>query len=736
MSKQTGALRIAIASRMARGVLVLAASGAGLGFGAQALAANNRANAAVPDAGLYCVSAATLNANISSAGASTRLKSAGFQLTNRGVALPWFPNAASDKLCFYGEGLVDNQYANANVYKIGKVTLGKGSIMPVQTGTVPLTEAPPGLHFQDRVWLEPERTYQPTIHQDPNADIWYAGRFGNASRLARELSETLATPDVAPGQVATVRVYLQGASAVNGAFHVVTAYLNGTALTPSTNDDNDGVWSGMTPHVLEGSISTSLLNPSGDNTLRLVSESTGTSIVYLDAIEVLYARSYQAKDGALRFWADGTPLATVRGFGTPDVRIIDVTNPVAPVQLAGVRVAACATGSGYCATFAPQPDRHYLVARESAARAPAVTPDTPSNWWSRSNGAQYLVIAPQSLINGANYLAGYRSAEYSTAVVALEDVYDHANFGIPDPAAIRRFIERTRSWSVPPSFYVLVGKMSIDPRDYLKFGTGLLPAPMVATPWGLFASVNWYADLKGGDGVPDVVIGHIPVVDSQELVDYVDKKLRPYEQSSGGFKDHALVFADNPEGLLDKAFDVESNEIAALLETRGPVASVLHPTGGDPAVTRADLLAELNAGVGYWNYRGHASLVGLTAENILGTAHLGELENRMQTPLLGAFTCYVGNGTYPGFDSFVERMLFDTEGGIAGAFAATGPSENTPALTLNRAFVLAGFVDASARTLGEAARQALAAMAAEGTAPSFMPAVYAVFGDPAIPLDH
>ena len=45
----------------------------------------------------------------------------------------------------------------------------------------------------------------------------------------------------------------------------------------------------------------------------------------------------------------------------------------------------------------------------------------------------------------------------------------------------------------------------------------LLPPLMAATPHGLFASDNRFADVEGDDGVPEMAIGRLPVVTSDEL---------------------------------------------------------------------------------------------------------------------------------------------------------------------------------------------------------------------------
>lgn len=125
-----------------------------------------------------------------------------------------------------------------------------------------------------------------------------------------------------------------------------------------------------------------------------------------------------------------------------------------------------------------------------------------------------------------------------------------------------------------------------------------MPPLLAATPNGLYASDNRLADFALGDGVPDVMIGRIPVLSDEELPAYI-VKLQAFEGAALG---EALFLADNPE--VAGNFLGDSERLVALL-----------PDDVDPhrvylsqltlAQARQELMTKREDGVGYWNYIGH-----------------------------------------------------------------------------------------------------------------------------------
>lgn len=684
-------------------------------------------SAEAPQDGLYCLSMSALNGNIytaepiESAEWQWRLANAAWSIRNMGEDVAWFTDAA-ERLCFYGEGLGEHRYANANIFKIRAVESGAGVTMALRVGSAPSTTASPDQTFPDQITVEPQRYIKTALFHDPDADFILAGYVANYGDHPRILAENFPTPDAAPGE-ASLQVNLKGGNYREGESHVVRVEINDVTVGQAT-------WSGFAPKVLQTEFDSGILygqDAGTQNKIEVIIESTETSVVWLDSFTLSYQRNYNATDGLLKFSGDNNELVTVSGFASAAVNLLDLSNPKLPMRVQAVRVDPCA--GGHCASFSPAaPDVEYLAADQGVE--PVVTMDQPAS----AGEGEYVIIVPESLLQGARDLQTYRDSDFSTVIKTLGQIYDEENFGIAHPDAIRSFLERAyTTWSVKPMFVTVLGKMTIDYQDHLGIGTGFVPADMVDTITGLYAgTVNTFSDFTG-DGIPEIAIGHLPAVDSAEISDYIVNKLQPYEASVGSRSDSLLAADDDGVG---NPYHARSDEIATLLSTLGGIIDYAYHQTGDPiSVAKGDLLSSLETGVPYFNYKGHGTTNGFAAEELLRSSDVPNLTNNGRVPVLGAFTCYAANGTYPGYDSLVEELLFGASGGIAGALASTGPSDSVQSHWLNKGFVKAGFhADATSTTLGEAAIEGLRAMKFEG-AMDFMAPTYGVFGCPALKIN-
>ena len=275
-------------------------------------------------------------------------------------------------------------------------------------------------------------------------------------------------------------------------------------------------------------------------------------------------------------------------------------------------------------------------------------------------------------------------------------------------------------WQRRPRFLVLLGKGTIDFRDNWGFGDNLNTPLLAATPLGLYASDNRLADVSGDDGVPDFMVGRIPVLSNEELRDYIDK-LSVYE--AGGLGE-ALFFADNPDIAGD--FTADSEAMRALVPgTTTTHQAYIGPLTG--AEARAAIFDRLDRGVGYANYIGHGALDRFADEGLIMSSDL-PLSNSV-TPILASLTCTVGRFEIPGWASLGESLVTQPAGGAVATWAPSGLSYNNQAMILNRAFVETLYRNETTY-LGEAVQEALETFAEDGELP-FMLSIYNLLGDPA-----
>jgi hypothetical protein len=183
--------------------------------------------------------------------------------------------------------------------------------------------------------------------------------------------------------------------------------------------------------------------------------------------------------------------------------------------------------------------------------------------------------------------------------------------------------------------------------------------------------------------------------------------------------------------------------VATALAAKGYVPTSVNLETTTPAAARSQIVSLLNspAGVGLLNYVGHGGTNQLTDENLLandtepGLSTLNALTNASRQPIFMAFTCAVGDGSYPGYDSIVESLLWRQGGGAVAAFAPSALSDNSQAHKLNLSVVNALGGATSRPTLGEAAAAAIADFAAKGGA-RYMREVYTVHGDPGLKIQQ
>ena len=320
-------------------------------------------------------------------------------------------------------------------------------------------------------------------------------------------------------------------------------------------------WDGIAPQILEAAFDSTLLS-SDPNTVTLQAlkpDGTTLSVFWVDRFETIYQRSMSALDDALVLRGDDNPTVTVHGFSTRRITVLDIADPLQPkiVKRARVRTEA----GGYAVSFRPEhADTPYfatarLLEPESLNPASADLFDGPA--------ADYLIIAPESLRSGAEALAEYRSARFSTRVVSLQEIYDAYSDGIVDPTAIHAFLaDAYETWPLPLLHVQLIGRGTYDYKDIFKAGDNLLPVIMAPTYHGLFAADNRFADVVGQDGVPEFALSRLPVISVAEVMTYLNK-LRAYEQAPADGPHGVLMVADNPEpGAF---FDADSDAVAANL---------------------------------------------------------------------------------------------------------------------------------------------------------------------------
>lgn len=639
-----------------------------------------------------------------------------FAVDRAGTKIAWLPGETNGSLYFYAEA-IDSPYTRDNVYWLQQ----KQGTRMTKENAAPSTPGDPAASFESTLHFESDAFAATAISPDPESDYWF-WRALRAGTSAANQSFTLEVPDpAATAGLARLRLGLRGATTTEVAGeHRVEVRVNGTLI-------GEVSWQGLSPYTAELAFDPALLL-AGSNQLQLLALATpGVTVTtfYADAFDLDYARRLRAVGDGLRFAPEGLTTAVVGGFSSPQVRLLRITNPAKPVLVEGAVIEG--TAGDYRLRFDPRgPGEVYFAVGTGAIRTPvSAVAGTPMP--NLGAGADYLVIAPSSLLEAADRLAGYRASRgHAAAAVSLEALYDHYRHGLPNPNAIRDFLTEAAGWPRAARYVALAGEGHFDYRNLLGAGGNLLPPLMVQTRDGLFSSDLRFGDVTGNDGVPEIAVGRLSVLTAAELDVYVEK-LIAYEKRTPVVGEKLLLLADNPDAGGD--FTQASQALEALLPA-GHASQRLTLEGSTAASVRTELFAALAEGANVFAYSGHGGVDRLAQEALLAVADVPALAGLETLPVVTALTCTIGRFEIPSFPSLAEELVRRPGGAIA-VWAPSGLAVNQRSTLLGDRLIRAVYQNGE-RVLGEAVLTALAQTALVVNEPF---AVYNLFGDPALTLE-
>lgn len=667
-----------------------------------------------------------------------------FHLTNQGVAVPMIVTGEGDgvfnpvdTLVFYGQKTT-SKYTYSNIYWL---TWGSGN--GLRMGTLDGNPSGSGSRpdsFLSTLHLEQNLLYMINNPSGAQMDHWY-WNFLNASSAPISYNYEFQLQNLASGSFsAKLRGLLKGYSA--SPQHHTRVYINGILA-------NDQTWPSTSDFAFAVDVDQSVL-VEGTNTITVeLPRDGGITIdqVLVNWFELDYYHTFTAEDGSLVFGVEqaGRWEFQVGNFSGNDIRVLDITNPRVPMQIAGGLVET--VGAAYQITFEQQIDsaRRYIALESSRFLSPtSVVKDTPSTLKSIANGADYLVISHRDFLSSIQPLAAYRASQgLRVAVVDVQDIYDEFNWGIFDPQAIQSFLAYAyANWARPAPVYVLlVGDGHYDFKDYYGgSGANYLP-PFLGEfdPWvGETASDNRYVMVSGSDILPDMHIGRFPVNSAAEA-DAMVAKVLSYEQdpAEGGWNTKLTFVADNADGGGD--FVYYSNHIAdnyTRFDSRIEKIyyNVTHTT---IASTQQAILDAINQGRLIINYTGHASINLWASEKLFQTSSVPGLSNTGKYPFFVAMTCQEGyfikpNAAAQNYPSVAETVVRASQKGAIASYSPTGYGLASGHDILSQGLYLALFRDHA--TLGAAVTASKVYLLTNGPSYTDLIDTYMLFGDPALRL--
>ncbi|HEY3588241.1 MAG TPA: C25 family cysteine peptidase, partial [Myxococcaceae bacterium] len=442
-----------------------------------------------------------------------------------------------------------------------------------------------------------------------------------------------------------------------------------------------------------------------DNSVVLTGRTSDEIAVELSQ-RLTYPRHYSLS-AALRFTAPGGTDLVLSGADS-STRVLDITNVLQPAAVSG-----SATGEGLRVTASGTGSRILYAYRDQDVLAPSVVANVPSSWHS-AQGADLVIIVPRSLQPSLQPLVAQRVREgLQVAVVDIEDVYDEFSAGEKDAMAIRAFLSNARSWSNPPSFVLLAGRATYDPRGWLgQPELDQVPTALIQTRYLETGSDDVLVTFDGATA-PGLAVGRLPFSSVEDMDAAVAKILGRRLASPT----QSLLLVHDRDGNI--SFSAASAEVASAFsgwKTQD------FARGADDGATHTDLVAALRAGPIAVDFQGHGA-EDLWAGRILSAADTDALSGAGTTSLFVAATCLNAYYLDIGRESLGGALLRTPNGGAWGVWASSAMTLPTEHALLSKT-LLSGALQ-EGLTLGEATLKAKLAVTDPEVRSSFQ-----LLGDP------
>jgi hypothetical protein len=474
--------------------------------------------------------------------------------------------------------------------------------------------------------------------------------------------------------------------------------------------------------------------------------------------------------------------------GGPTVRLLDVSDPYAPVDLTGFEVRdttwaipPSGTGRGKTLNLHDQVNgpRSYFASSDARIVRPGLERVDIRDIRAPGLGADYLIITyddfePQAQIladHRRNFLPGFTNP--TAAVVRMSDILAWYSGGRMDPTAVRNFIfdiadsTDNYSWSPKPSYICFLGDASYDFKNIFGFSPQGTPPALVPTfvhgfEVRQFLSDDWLVDIDLGPidpppsdttvgsqfhDMPDFFVGRLPAATPAEASLLIEEKVIPYETAPnfGEWRNRALLVADdlqqgfNPDPLggihMVQSDSLEGGHMPEVVD-RAKVYLLEYPfgVGSDKPSAKIDIIRWVNQGVLLWNFIGHGNPFQMADENAFVVSDIPSLTNMDRLTLFIAASCDLGKFDDPTVLGMGEALVKSSVGGSVATFSASEIAFAGANFSLSTAFFTGLFespFQGFPNTLGQAIHRAKYRLV-----PRVNDRKYTLQGDPATRLGH
>jgi uncharacterized repeat protein (TIGR01451 family) len=568
----------------------------------------------------------------------------------------------NDAIEFYGTG-IDTPFSDTRVYwLVSGRQIGK---------RIPLERAFSGgsqpQSFAATAVRDDRTVYFAALLNGEDQDNFF-GALVTSEPVDQELD---AVHSVASSLPVTLDVTLQGVT--DAQEHSVSVVFNG-ALLGNINFSNQANFSSSFP------VDPSLVQD-GANTVTLTALDGDNDVSLVQTVVLHYAHSFTADNDWLSMQAAAGSQIHVSGFSNPQIRVFDITNPLAIEQLpVTVQPGSSAFSIDFGvsgSTASGQPRTLVAVAGDQIASPSALVFHARDGLRNERAGASVVIITHPDFAATVAPLVRLREQQgYTVKVVTIDEIFDAYNFGERSPHAMQQFLhDAAQRWRTHPRFVLLVGDASLDPRNYLGFGDfDFVPTRLIDTAAMKTASDDWFTDFNQS-GFATIPTGRLPVRTAADA-ELVISKIVSYESgaTAGTWNQQALVVADQNIGVN---FSATGNALATSLGKSFAVTKILADQL-DPQTAKQQLLDAINGGQGLVDYVGHGSVEQWSFSDLLDDSDAAAMQNGERLPVFLLMDCLNGFFQDVYTQSLAESLLLAPNGGAVAVWASSGFTDAGP----------------------------------------------------------
>ncbi len=378
-----------------------------------------------------------------------------------------------------------------------------------------------------------------------------------------------------------------------------------------------------------------------------------------------------------------------------DLSVWDVTDPFEVRRLQGDR-----NGSEYRIQASATNLKEFLAFSGTDFPAPRVAGWVPNQDLHGLGPTDMVIVVPAAWRAAADKLASsHRNRSgLRVQVIAVEQVREEFGGGVNDPTAIRdlmkMFYDRQRNNPADrPRYLLLMGAGSYDPQARIRNNDAPLPTYQSMEsldPLGTYCTDDYFGLLDDAEDIQnpaiqnllDLGIGRIPARSLAEAMAYVDKTLAYADTASrGSWQTRISFLADDEDGNLHlsdaEGMSSATRQVAPWLNTQKIYLDAYRQEAGAagtryPEANRA-VDREIFKGNLIVNYTGHGGKEQLAEEVLISRSMVEGWKNGDRLPLFIVGTCDFAPYDNPAARGLGERLLVKPVSGAIGLLSTARP---------------------------------------------------------------